>query len=221
MRCSLPWRGLLLVLATAATAVADDKPDPKNKPDPPAAKYLRIGTVHGVIQTAPGEDGVLKIKATIRYLEPNVQAQANLVREEQQLMVQQAAAMRIRNPLVRQQALLSIYQQAQNMGSQDLFTLKVVQKDLEFETVDETKVRTAAPPIAFDDKGDPKKYTPAELKELKGTDHLPGYTSDLSALHKGQQVIVTAGRRKPAPGEKEPLAAEKPIATMIVIAADQ
>ncbi len=171
------------------------------------------------MQSTPGEDGVVKIKATIRYLEPNPQAQANLLRAEQQLMVRQAVALRIRNPIRRQQELIRIYQAAQNMGSENLFTLKEVQKDLEFETVDETKYRTASPPIAFDDKGDPKKYTTAELKELKGPDHLPGYTSEASALHSGQKVVVTAGRRKLAPGEKE-LAEEKPVATMIVIVGD-
>ena len=215
-----PGWSLLLVLATAATAAAADKPDPKDKPDPPAEKYIRIGAVPGVVQNTPGEDGLLKIKVTIRYLEPNLQAQANLVREEQQLMARQAAAMRIRNPLQRQQEFIRIYQSAQNLGRESLFTLKEVQKDLEFETVDETKYRTAAPPIAFDDKGDPKKYTPDELKELKGPDHLPGYTADGGALHSGQGVIVTAARRKPAPGEKE-VAEEKPVATMIVIVGDR
>ncbi len=215
----LAWCGFLLVLATAATTLADDKPDPKDKPDPPAVKYVRIGSVAGVVQSVPGEDGVLKIKVTIRSLEPNLQAQANLLQEEQQLMVRQQIALRIRNPILRQQEFISIYQAAQSMGGENLFTLKEVQKDLEFETVDETKVRTAALPIVFDDKGDPKKLTPAELKELKGPDHLPGYTSETSALHVGQQVVVTAGRRKLAPGEK-PLAEEKPVATMIVIVGD-
>jgi hypothetical protein len=216
MRKPFPWCGLLLLLTATGSVIADDKPDPKDKPDPPAEKYQRIGAVSGVVQNVPGEDGVLKIKVTLRYLEPNVQAEANLVREEQNLMARQAAALQIRNPIQRQQEFLRIYQAAQNLGRENLFTLKGVQKDLEFEAVDETKYRATAPPIAFDDKGEPKKYTREELKELKGTDHLPGYAVERASLHSGQAVVVTAARRKPAPGEKE-IAEEKPVATVILI----
>ena len=141
MRKPFPWCGLLLLLTAAGSVIADDKPDPKDKPDPPAEKYQPIGAVSGVVQNVPGEDGVLKIKVTLRYLEPNVQAEANLVREEQNLMARQAAALQIRNPIQRQQEFLRIYQAAQNLGRENLFTLKGVQKDLEFEAVDETKYR--------------------------------------------------------------------------------
>jgi hypothetical protein len=216
MHQHLSWFGLLIVLATAtasSAAPADDKPDLS------AEKLLRVGSVRGIVKNAPGEDGVVKIRTAIRYLEPNLAAQINLLREEQQLMLRQRIALRIRNPLQRQLEFIRIYQAAQNMGSANLFTLKEVQKDLEFDTVDETKYRTAAPPVAFDDKGNPRKYTSAELKELKGTEHLPGYTADRDALHVGQAVVVTAARRKLAKGEKE-TAEEKPIATVIVIVGD-
>ena len=208
--------GLFLLLAAAGAALADDKPAPKDKPDPPAEKYVRIGAVRGVVQNTPGEDGVVTIKVTIRYLEPNVQAQQNLVREEQQLLARQAAAMYIRNPIQRHQEFVNIYQAAQNLGRENLFNVKEVQKDVEFETVDETKYRTAVLPVAFDDKGDVKKYTPDEIKELKGTEHLPGYAAERGALHSGQPVVIAAARRKPATGEKE-IAEEKPVATMILM----
>jgi hypothetical protein len=219
MRYALPLCGVFLVLASVAKA-ADDKPAPKDKPDPLAEKFIPIGSVAGVVQNAPGEDGVFKIKVTLRYLEANLQAQANLLKEEQQLVSRQAAAMRIRNPIQRQQEFIRIFQAAQNMGRENLFTLKEVQKDLEFEMVDETKLRTAEPPIAFDDKGDPRKYTPDELKELKGPDNLPGYTADRDALRSGRIVVVAAGLRKPPPGEK-PLAEEKPEAVMILIVGEK
>ncbi|HVS38110.1 MAG TPA: hypothetical protein VMS17_21305, partial [Gemmataceae bacterium] len=163
-----------------------------------------------------GEDGVVKIRVTIKYLEANVQAQANLLREEQLLVAQQAAAMHIRNPFARQQAFVRIYQEAQSMGRENLFTVKEIQKDLEFETGDETSYRSTAPPVAFDDKGDPRKYTADELKELRGKDYLAGYKAEGSALHTGQTVVVNVGRKKPAAGEKT-LAEEKPIAMMILI----
>jgi hypothetical protein len=214
MRSALSLCGVILILASGAAA--DDKPPVKDKPDPAAEKYIPVGSVAGVVQGAPGEDGLLKVKVTLRYLEPNLQAQANLLKEEQQLIARQAAAMQIRNPVQRQQEFIRILRDAQNIGRENLFNLKEVQKDLEFETVDETKYRAADVPIAFDDKGDPKKYTPDELKELKGPDNLPGYTADRGALRANQIVVVAAGMRKPAPGEK-PLAEEKPVAVLILI----
>ena len=48
------------------------------------------------------------------------------------------------------------------------------------------------PPEAFDDKGRAKKYTPKELKELKGDDlKTPGYPGDFSDLVNDLIVNVT------------------------------
>ena len=95
-----------------------------------------------------------------------------------------------------------------------------MKRDVEFETGDDTKYRVLYPPAAFDDKGNPKTYTKAELKELKGAENLPGYPAERDALHGGQTVVVAAARRRPAAGDKE-LAEEKPIATMILIVGDK
>jgi hypothetical protein len=35
-------------------------------------------------------------------------------------------------------------------------------------------VRSLQPPVAFDDKGNVKKYTAQELKEMRGDGKLPG-----------------------------------------------
>jgi len=69
-------------------------------------------------------------------------------------------------------------------------------------------VRTLKLPLAFDDKGNPRKYTPQELKDLKGTEGLPGYTADISDLKAGQIVRVSVSKRKKT-GEA--------VATLIVI----
>jgi len=212
------------LLLTAAVSLGADAPAAKDKDQaPPAAakdKLIRLGSVAGVVQGTPGEDGLLKIKVTIRYLQPNVQAQANLLQQEQQLIARQQAAMTIRNPIQRQQQLIGIYQSALSMGQTRLFNVKEIKKDVEFETGDDTKYRTADAPVAFDDKGNPKIYTKAELKELKGPEDLPGYPAERDALHGGQTVVVAAARRRPAAGEKE-LAEEKPVATMILIVGDK
>ena len=149
MRPVFPWCGLALLLTTAL-AVADDKPDAKDKDkDPPPAekdKLIHLGNVAGVVQASPGEDGLVKIQVTLRYLEANVQAQTNLLREEQQLIAREQAAAQIRNPVQRQQEYVRILQSAQNMGRENLFNVKEVKRDVEFETGDDTKYRTANAP---------------------------------------------------------------------------
>ena len=67
------------------------------------------------------------------------------------------------------------------------------------------KVRLAQPPEAFDDKGNIKKYTAKELKELKGPDNLPGYTGTLDDVKTNQLVLVSlaASRARAARSPRE------------------
>jgi hypothetical protein len=71
-------------------------------------------------------------------------------------------------------------------------------RDIEFHAVDEVKIRSKNPPLEFDEKGRPRKYSYRELKELKGPDtKLPGYQADFETLKPGQDVQLTLARRKP------------------------
>jgi hypothetical protein len=101
--------------------------------------------------------------------------------------------------------------------------------DIELEADDETKVRTMVLPVEYDDKGKPKKFTPKELRELKGPNKkLPGYTADWDNLGKGQLVEVyipkpKKPKTKPKTKDKDKededkeLFKDKPKAIMIVI----
>src|SRR5207244_3200625 len=82
-------------------------------------------------------------------------------------------------------------QQMQNQGNPNLYQVKEIKKDIELRAADEMKVRVLNPPVDYDDKGRPKKYTAKELKELKGPDtSLPGYAGDLESLRPNQVVKV-------------------------------
>src|SRR4051794_31464687 len=83
--------------------------------------------------------------------------------------------------------------------------------DLQF--ADDVKVRLAQPPKKNDDKGHPLKYTPAELKDLKGPGNLPGYAATPDDPRPGQTVAVTLGRRKGA-------AAGEVVVTAVLVVAD-
>jgi hypothetical protein len=217
----LPGLGLLLLLTTASPA--DDKP-PADK-DPPADRLVPVGSALGVLQGAPTTDGLLTVRVTLRSIEPNVQAQANLLRDEQQILSRIQSASQIRNPLQRQQEFGNILRDAQNLqGRQkDLFTVKETQTNVEVLLTDDTKVRTARPPAAFDDKGNPKKYTDAELKELKGDDNLPGFPADKGALRQGRVVLVAAAvtRDAAAAAKGKDAPDVKPVATVILVVGEK
>lgn len=81
--------------------------------------------------------------------------------------------------------------------------LKVTKKknvDVEWQSIDDVKVRKPNPPPQFDSKGRVKKrYTRKELRELKGDPKLPGFPAEFSDLKPGQYVQVTLVRKKGRP----------------------
>jgi hypothetical protein len=71
------------------------------------------------------------------------------------------------------------------------------QKQVKLAVADAVQVRARLLPMAFDDKGSPRKLTKEEVKELRGTDpKVPGYAADYSDLKTGQAVIIYLGRMK-------------------------
>jgi hypothetical protein len=219
------WTALVLAVALAAPAPADDKPDAKGKLDNNQDKLVSLGTARGTLINPGSDKGNLTIRVSLRYLEPNQQAQANLLQRQQNLLQQQALIMRTRNPFVRQQLLAQLASQARQQP-QNLFTVREIQKDFELTPGPDMKVRVLQLPLDFDEKGKPKKYTAKELKELKGDPKLPGYTAEPDSLRANQTVLVyLVGKKKPAPkkGEeldKDALEDNKPIIRMIVILAE-
>jgi hypothetical protein len=117
------------------------------------------------------------------------------------------------NELSRISRIQNLKDRAQNM-SQFQVQMAVKQTneiyswtDMDVRASENCKVRTKAPPIEYDDKGNLKKYTQKELNALKGTSKLPGYPSDLDHLTAGQ--IVTLYMAKTKPGSKIEAASPK------------
>ena len=79
------------------------------------------------------------------------------------------------------------------------FLYDIRERDQTFDLVpeDDIKVRVSMPPQPFDEKGNPRKYTAQEMKELKGEDpRVPGYKSSLEFVQVGQTVVVYLGTGK-------------------------
>ena len=99
-----------------------------------------------------------------------------------------------------------------------LKSMKVVTEwvEVEIPIKETTKIRTKTPLQVYDDKGYIKKYSPEELKTLKGSNPaLPGYEVKLDELTPGAVVEVTLNR---SPGNKDDKKDDdKVFATMIMV----
>jgi FtsZ-interacting cell division protein ZipA len=117
-------------------------------------------------------------------------------------------------------------------GSEKTFSLNIPVgrhwQKVDLTAADDIKVRVPRPPAAFDDKGNPKKYSSKELRELKGPGNLPGFIGEFSDLRPNQVVQVTVAKKKEAAKPYRPKGKDKddsawdnkPVATMIVILVD-
>ncbi len=93
---------------------------------------------------------------------------------------------------------------------------------VEFQLAEKAKIRSMLLPEQFDDKGNLKKYSNAELARLKGKDpRQPGYEASLDQLQAGQTVLVTlapAPKRSPKSKDADGLKSEKKLqVTRLVI----
>lgn len=194
--------GLTLTLVASPLGAAD-----KEKPDD---KYVSAGTVTGRVLSVGSNNNGLTIEIQVPVPDPNGMAQAARLR--QQLMFARSPQERfnLMNQLARQQ------------------TMRMEMRPLELEPGENMVVRAMQPPVAFDEKGDIKKYTAKELKELKGDDpKQPGYASDYDSIKIGQIVQVSLLKKKPEGkpkvGKKEDmefLNEERPVVKSIMIVAE-
>jgi hypothetical protein len=214
MRRTFLLAGLLLALTLVLpTRAADDKKTDDKKTDKAGDKLVHKMDLNGKLVHVEGAGKGFRIQIQVPKLDMNAVNNLN------NLKAQLARA----NPrdfngianLERQiaQAQTKLYTQ-QN-------------QDVDIEPADELKVVAKNPPIAFDDKGNKKKYTAKELAELRDEPKSPYFKADFDSLKNGQYVTVTVGWKKdttkPKPGqEKDPawLADNKPIATKILIVAE-
>ncbi len=207
---------LVLLSALAAAGVEDEKAPSAGPPEgkAPLAKgagdpLVTVAVIAGVVQDT-GARGTLNLKVTLRYLEPSKEGQERYGKRYQELFDRQQAILSNRNPTEQQQQLAQLLKDAEGLldDQEDLFHVKEVQKDVELAVADDVKVRSAVPVQAFDEKGNIKRYTRQQLREMRGTDRLPGYAAEWSDVQPGQTVLVkVAMPRKALVRKADPKAA--------------
>lgn len=174
---------LLCVLPASAA-------DPMPKKDKDGDELVKAGTTAAKILSVEGPGKVIRLEVMVPV--PNQGAFNELMRL---------------NMLPPPRNANEAIQRSQQIAQQKANLYKLEARNLEVQPADDLKVRAKFPPIAFDDKGNVKKYTAKELKELKGDDpKAPGYQADFDSLKPGQFVTVSLMQKKkmrPKPGEKK------------------
>lgn len=101
-----------------------------------------------------------------------------------------------RNPQSRQRQVVELQFDMQRRRNDEIVTRT---QHVDFTAEENVKVRVKDPPPEYDDKGNLKKPTKADLKKLKGPDAtLPGYTAEFENVHVGQYVQVYLPKPKAA-----------------------
>jgi len=216
MKMRLLSLGVLAVLLGALTALAADKGNKGNKVDPQKqvnSDNINPGEYTGKLISSPGSSGDFFVRVDYQHPDPksapkNYNNSNNIAHQQQQLAQAQAHMAQARTPQQQQQAGHRVQQAMQNlqrsMAQAQMKAgagVKMINDhvDIEFHASPEMIVRNMNPPQAFDEKGNPKKYTSDELKALKGKfPNMAGYEADISALQPNQIVKVTLEKR-PAP----------------------
>jgi hypothetical protein len=93
---------------------------------------------------------------------------------------------------------------AVEMRKRQLDIYKTVTQQVKLQGTEDVKVRRRRLPVERDDNGKIRKYTRAEIKELKGPDkRLPGFTAEFESLRPDQVVTVYPAKAKKKPVKKE------------------
>ncbi|HZY87395.1 MAG TPA: hypothetical protein VFE78_21340 [Gemmataceae bacterium] len=204
MRCRYVGAVPFLALALALPAAAAPPKQPQNTLD---ADNLASGQFTGLLLTAPGSDRTFTVRVQYQQLQlkPNALRTANnqnnaANRQLQQIARLQQQMARSKNPaqqMAQIQRIAAQMQVGQLRAQNNLYNVVNRTQDIEFMAEESVKVRTMELPEQFDEKGNVKKYTKEELKQLKGKDtKLPGYESAFESLRAGQLVQVTLADHK-------------------------
>lgn len=171
------------------------------------------------------------------------QGNRQLMQQYNQLNRLQMQIMRERNPFRRQQEMQRLMVQMQRLQMTQArstkgdpknqpFRVVTTKKDYELPLTEKIVTRKTFMPFEYDDMGNVKKYSPAELAKLKGKDSSkPGYESKLDEIVPGMGATLylraatkSSGSTKRNPDDPPPPAVSdtdgRPSVTMIVLTKD-
>jgi len=207
---------------TVVPALGQQKGQPPADMNEIDSDKLNVGTFVGRLKggVSPGEDFELEIEYKRAELNPKAlqgggQQVQQLLQAQQQIAQAQAALARARNPQEQARAMNQMQRTMQRLQLNQLrqatgagqFKMVTDTKDIAFHAAGDVVIRRATPPVTgFDEKGNVKVPSPAELKAMKGPNpRLPGYEGKAEDLKAGSVVSVVMKRVV-----ADPKAVEKP-----------
>ncbi len=195
MRRTFGIVAVLLSLGLILPAAAADKKKDATKDALNAATaqdYKALGgTLVGKVDSVSADQSlILRVEYEVAVPNPNYKGPRNPAVHPITAKTPQELARQL-----QQQALRLQKEEAQYL--KNAFKIEIEHKDYEFKSSEKVLVRLQDLPNEFDDKGNPKKYTAEERKELKGPDpKQPGYAADFGKLKVGQTVRLTLVKPK-------------------------
>jgi hypothetical protein len=213
------WFAVLLAAVLGGGAALPAPPNSPANAGKVDAGRLPAGHLAGKLLSVPDSDRMFTVAVTYPQVVPNpnqdfrgaagLRWQYNHILQLQQQLAQR----RTRNPagtLAQLQRAVAQFQLQLTRAQLNAVRVVHVTQNVDFQAAEEVKVRTLQPAAAFDDKGNIKKYTPAELRQLKGKDPgLPGFESAAEDLKAGQTVQVALAPHRAARTGDQARGAEK------------
>jgi len=221
---------LLALLALQPSDVLGQKKDKKAKDDratPQDYAHLQnVKELKGTVDTIDANSKIVGIRLDIpEYVpNPNFKPGANNNSQNQQLQRlyhDQQLAMQARSPVQQQQRMHQIamdIQRIQNaaykgQGNNGPYKMVTHSKTFELEMEENVSARKMFLGTEYDDQGNIKTYTKAELDKLRGTDSSkPGYKAKLEDVQPGQEVTLylKAPRKKSSDSNSDDKTDAKP-----------
>jgi hypothetical protein len=167
-------------------------------------KSIKSGVVIGKVMNVYEDKKRLRLQVPVPVTTLNPSAAGQIAQAQRDLANAQYSLRTATNA----QGILQARQQmaqasvALARAQASVYQTKYENKEIEVQAIDDIVVRLAQPKQDFDEKGRVKKYTKAELKELKGDSKLPGYKAEFTDLQNEQIVRVTMVRKKGEPAPK-------------------
>jgi hypothetical protein len=182
------------------------KKDDKAEAKPPEEKVVWGSEVAGKLkQMDANSQKDFTVQLTFKIKEPNLDAQRQLLQQQQQLAQQQFNLKRARSIDEVRNANLQIAQTLNSIRQtqSNLFRYKELSKDLDVRAADNVKVRSLYPPVVYDDKGQLKAWNAKDLAALRAGSKLPGYPAEYEVLRPGQMVRVYLAKQATPKAKKK------------------
>jgi hypothetical protein len=208
---------LLMILLVASPVEAQKGKGPAQSVD---SDKLNAGVYTGILTSVPSPGGNFTLRVEIKKLDvpkinpnqfrPTNRNDRNRNRNDRNRNRNQGNRNRGGNDQQRRREeqmrrYREAMQQQMRMLQQIQRNTKVVTEafNIEMQAGQTLVVRTLELPFVYDEKGNPKEYTPEEIRKMKGSNpSLPGYEATPESLRAGQIVQVALAPAKGTGGKR-------------------